>query len=83
MRHNGDGVRMALEAGADIEGNFAMEIAAPKIQGYGPLNLFLGKPGNIWLNRFGRRFADESIVYNFAQAANACMRQPGGDVWVL
>lgn len=83
MRHNGDGVRMALEAGADIEGNFAMEIAAPKIQGYGPLNLFLGKPGNIWLNRFGRRFADESIVYNFAQAANACMRQPDGDVWVL
>ena len=83
MRHNGDGVRMALEVGADIEGNFAMEIAAPKIQGYGPLNLFLGKPGNIWLNRFGRRFADESIVYNFAQAANACMRQPGGEVWVL
>lgn len=83
MRHPGDGVRMALEAGADIEGNFAMEIAAPKIQGYDALNLLLGRPTNVWINRFGRRFADESIVYNFAEAANACMRQPGGDVWVV
>lgn len=83
MRHPGDGVRMALEAGADLEGNFAMEIAAPKIQGYAALNLLLGKPYNVWLNRFGRRFADEGIVYNFAQAANACMRQPHGEMWVL
>ena len=83
MRHPGDGVRMALEAGADLEGNFAMEIAAPKIQGYAALNLLLGKPYNVWLNRFGQRFADEGIVYNFAQAANACMRQPRGEMWVL
>ena len=83
MRHTGDGVTMALEAGADIEGNFAMEIAAPKIQGYAPLNLLLGKPYHIWLNRDGRRFADESIVYNFAMAANACMRQPEGRLWVV
>lgn len=83
MRHPGDGVQMALAAGADIEGNFAMEIAAPKIQGYAPLNLLLGKPYNVWLNRFGRRFADEGIVYNFAMAANACMRQPKSQVWVV
>lgn len=83
MRHPGDGVRMALEAGADIEGNFAMEIAAPKIKGYEALNLLLGKPHNVWLNRFGQRFADEGIVYNFAQAANACMRQPRGEMWVV
>ena len=83
MRHPGDGVRMALEVGADIEGNFAMEIAAPKIKGYAPLNLVLGKPYLIWLNRFGRRFADEGIVYNFAMAANAVMAQPGSKVWVV
>lgn len=83
MRHPGDGVRMALEAGADIEGNFAMEIAAPKIQGYAALNLLLGKPYHVWLNRFGQRFADEGIVYNFALAANACMRQSKGKVWVV
>ncbi len=83
MRHPGDGVRMALEAGADIEGNFAMEIAAPKIQGYGALNLVLGKPYHMWLNRFGQRFASEGIVYNFALAANACLRQPEGKMWVV
>lgn len=83
MRHPGDGVRMALEAGADIEGNFAMEIAAPKIQGYAALNLILGKPYHMWLNRFGQRFANEGIVYNFALAANACLRQPEGKMWVV
>ncbi|NLT13349.1 MAG: FAD-dependent oxidoreductase [Clostridiales bacterium] len=83
MRHPGDGIAMAMEAGADIEGNFAMEIAAPKIKGYDALNLLLGKPYNVWLNKFGARFADEGIVYNFAQAANACLRQPDGAVWVL
>ncbi len=83
MRHTGDGIKMALEAGADMEGNFAMEIAAPKIQGYAALNLLLGKPYHIWLNRDGKRFADESIVYNFALAANACMRQPEGKMWVV
>jgi fumarate reductase flavoprotein subunit len=83
MRHRGDGITMALEARADIEGNFAMEIAAPKIKGHEPLNLLLGKPCHVWLNKFGVRFADEGIVYNFAQAANACMRQPDGVVWVI
>lgn len=51
MRHPGDGIRMALEAGAEVEGNFTMEAAAPKIKGYDALNLFLGKPYNVWLNR--------------------------------
>ena len=71
MRHPGDGIRMALEAGAEVEGNFTMEAAAPKIKGYDALNLFLGKPYNVWLNRFGERFADEGIVYNFAVSFNA------------
>ena len=52
MRHPGDGIRMALEAGAEVEGNFTMEAERPKIKGYDALNLFLGKPYNVWLNRF-------------------------------
>ena len=83
MRHRGDGIAMALDAGAVIEGNFALEIAAPRIRGYEALNLIIGKPYNIWLNKFGVRFADESIVYNFAHAANACMRQPDSFIWIL
>ena len=83
MRHDGEGVQMAMDAGADIEGNFAFEIAAPKIKGFEPLNLLIGKPYNVWLNKLGRRFADEGIVYNFTQSANACMRQPDGFIWVV
>lgn len=83
MRHMGEGLKMAMEAGADLDGNFTMEIAAPKIKGFVPLNLILGKPYNVWLNAFGERFADESIVYNFAVAANACERQLNGEMWVV
>jgi len=83
MRHKGAGLQMAIQAGAAIDGNFAMEISAPRIKGFEPLNLVLGKPYNIWFNKFGVRFADEGIVYNFAQAANACLRQPDGFLWVM
>ena len=83
MRHCGDGVVMAMDAGADVEGNFAMEISAPRIKGFEPLNVIIRKPYNVWLNKFGLRFADEGITYNFAQAANACLRQPDGLVWVV
>ena len=83
MAHPGDGHRMAVEAGADIEGNFAMEVAAPKIQKHAALNLLLGKPYNVWVNKFGSRFASESIVYDFTSSAGAIMRQPDGAVWVI
>lgn len=83
MAHPGDGHRMAVEAGADVEGNFAMEVAAPKIQGHAALNLVLGKPYNVWVNKFGKRFASESIVYDFTNSAGAVMRQPDGSVWVI
>ncbi len=83
MLSKGDGLRMAKEAGADIEGNFTMEMASPKITGHAPLNLLLGKPYNVWLNSFGKRFCDEGIVYNFALAANAALRQPGAVVYVF
>ena len=83
IRGEGWGIRLAKEAGAVLDENFTMEIAAPKIQGYIPLNLILGKPYNVWLNIFGRRFADEAVVYNFAQAANACLRQKDKCMWVV
>lgn len=83
IRHTGEGLQMALDAGADIDGHFTMEIAGPKIVGYPELNLLIGKPYNVWLNSFGKRFADEGIVYHFAESANAIMRQPESQVWVL
>lgn len=83
MLHQGDGIRMARAAGADVEGHFTMEIAAPSIHGFGGLKILMGKAWNVWVNRQGRRFADESIVYNFPQSAHACLEQPGSELWVL
>ncbi len=80
----GEGIRMAVDAGADLEGHYTMEISAPKLKRNTPVSsIILGKPYNVWFNCFGKRFADESIVYNFPVSANACMRQPGSKVWVV
>ncbi len=74
----GEGIQMAVEAGADLEGHYTMEISAPKLKSNSPVSqILLGKPYNVWFNVFGKRFADEGIVYNFPVSANAFMRQPG------
>lgn len=83
IRHQGDGIKMAMEAGADIEGHFAMEMAAPKIPGHAPLGLLLDKPFPIWFNSDGERFTRESNVYDFTNCAQACSRQKGGVVYIL
>ncbi len=80
----GEGIQMAVDAGADLEGHYTMEISAPKLKSSSPISsMILGKPYNVWFNCFGKRFADEGIVYNFPVSANACMRQPGSKVWVV
>ena len=80
----GEGIQMAIDAGADLEGHYTMEISAPKLKSNSPISsMILGKPYNVWFNSFGKRFADEGIVYNFPVSANACMRQPGSRVWVV
>ena len=83
IRHRGEGLLMAMEAGADIEGNFAMEMGAPKIVGHQDLALLLSKPFAVWLNLDGERFTNESNVFNFTDCANACSRERDGVVFVL
>ena len=83
IRHNGEGVIMALEAGADVEGNFAMEMGAPKIVGHNDITLLLSKPFAMWLNLDGERFTNEGNVFNFTDCANACSREKDGVVFVL
>lgn len=83
MRHQGDGVIMALDAGAEVEGNFAMEMGAPKIVGHSDVTLLLSKPFAVWLNLDGERFTNEGNVFNFTDCANACARERDGVVFVL
>jgi len=83
IRHQGDGVKMAEEIGAAIGDSVALEMAAPKYRGQPVLGMFLSKPNTIWINRRGVRFADEGLVYNFAESANAVWRQPGKECYVV
>lgn len=83
MRYKGEGILMALEAGAEVEGNFAMEMGAPKMVDGNEIGLLLGKPFNIWFNADGERYCNESDVDNFVNVANASSRQKGGIVYVF
>jgi len=83
IRHQGDGVKMAEETGAAIGDSVALEMAAPKYRGQPVLGMFLSKPNTLWINRRGVRFADEGLVYNFAESANAVWRQPGKECYVV
>lgn len=83
----GDGVRMARGAGA---GTFQIDTVAlhttvipskdPKIW-QGPASGLLNLP-LMWVNREGRRFVDEGIVYDFALAGNVSAAQ-GGEHFVI
>ena len=78
----GDGIRMARSAGA---GTFNLDAVTlhttaipckdPKIW-QGPASTLLNLP-LLWVNREGRRFVDEGIVYDFALEGNASAAQGG------
>ena len=83
----GDGIKMALWAGADIDRNHAGGIAFDRAAL--PLDLHVGEPysaglNDIWwpgtqpwlnLNKRGERFANEDVPYDFH--INSWLKQPG------
>jgi fumarate reductase flavoprotein subunit len=71
----GDGIKMAVEIGAAIEDLFSLEILGPYIEPH--LFFIVMRPENIWVNKRGERFADESISARFTESANSISRQPG------
>ena len=94
--NTGDGLRMALDAGAARHGAYGGAHATPMdlhMKDYGNLDLpheerknyrkisyFLG----VMLNAEGRRFVDEGLNfrnYTYAQFGRAVLTQPGGFAW--
>ncbi|WP_005031943.1 FAD-dependent oxidoreductase [Holophaga foetida] len=76
----GDGIRMAMDAGAAVEGMSHMQwfpAADPRTT---PLTVScLGwQPTNILVNKRGERFCNEEILRNFSIAGNAIRRQGFG-----
>jgi fumarate reductase flavoprotein subunit len=79
----GDGLKMAMAAGTAVEGMSHIQWApgvdtrkAPL-----PMSALAWEPDLMWVNRFGNRFADESIGRNFSLSGNAIRRQ--GYAWVI
>ena len=74
----GDGIRMATEVGADTEGLDVIHLLGPgmpKTRVDSHLFVSAWQPSNLWVNVFGERFCDESIIYNFPYAGNALAKQ--------
>ena len=89
MGKDGDGIRMAWEAGAAEEGMGVLQLTGggPVGPGYdsalGSELAWISCFPGLWVNAEGDRFVDESTSYNFPHLANAIARQPGAFAFAL
>lgn len=83
IRMNGDGILMAEAAGAEILSNGCFENAGPTFAGDSTVMGLVTKRYALWLNRNGRRFANEAVGDNFVYGCNAVYAQPDHVCYVL
>lgn len=89
LPHKGDGLLMAIEAGAATEGLGAMLMGGPAASdkvflkiGNPPkvfkvhLMAIALEPYTVWVNKNGERFIDEAVGFNHYTSSNAVVRQP-------
>jgi fumarate reductase flavoprotein subunit len=76
LPHMGEGVLMAMEAGAAMEGLGTLHLTGPS---FPPSHILSGlslEPNTVWVNIKGVRFTDESTGVKSFEAVNAQVRQP-------
>jgi fumarate reductase flavoprotein subunit len=83
LLHTGDGLTMAIEAGAATEGLGNLQMGGPDFIGSRLVRVAGWEPYNLWVNKKGERFADESSVFKKFESANAVLRQPDMACYVL
>lgn len=86
INKTGDGIRMAQEVGADIEGLNLMLHQGTEGKGIVPLGAIytmVWQPNTMWVNNAGKRFTDEMVAFSFAQAGNAIAAQRGHYGWTI
>ena len=83
IRMQGDGILMAERAGAEILSDGCFENAGPTFSGDLTVMGLVTKRYAVWLNRQGRRFANEAVGDNFVYGCNAVYAQPGHFCYVL
>lgn len=76
MPHTGDGIQMAIEAGAATEGLGMLQLHGAYFPSSALLNAAAKEPNTIWLNKNGMRFTDETTTFSFPESGNAVDRQP-------
>jgi fumarate reductase flavoprotein subunit len=76
---DGDGLMMAMEAGAvtDGLGNLMMVGPSPFPKNW-EIEGVAGEPYCMWVNKKGERFVDETVTFNVFEAINAIVRQKHG-----
>lgn len=80
--HTGDGIQMATQIGAALDGMAVLEMNGPVFPRSPALSVLIHQPDMLWVNKRGQRFADESLKL-FPEAANSIFRQPGKTAYVL
>lgn len=83
IRMGGDGILMAEKAGAEVLCNGCFENAGPTFAGDSTVMGLVTKRYALWLNRQGRRFANEAMGDNFVYGCNAVYAQPEHKCYVL
>ncbi len=72
----GDGLMMAIDAGAATEGLGTLLLRGPYFVGSIDVVTVAMEPHTIWVNKRGERFVDEATGFTWPEAANALNRQP-------
>jgi fumarate reductase flavoprotein subunit len=76
LPHQGDGLLMAMGAGAATEGLGTLLLRGPYFRGSTQVLTVATEPKTVWVNKRGERFVDETMGFNWPEAANALNRQP-------
>jgi fumarate reductase flavoprotein subunit len=81
----GDGIRLAWELGAAEEGTgvlemFSMGPDSPNSSAHNDIEAISMQP-DLWVNKFGRRFCDETVTFYDTTVGNASAKCPGGFSW--
>lgn len=76
---DGDGIKMAWEAGAAEEGIGVFQSYRPALPGYPTASHMLAaaRQPYLWVDKNGRRFTDESIVVIWPHSTNALIKAGG------
>ena len=80
--HMGDGLNMAIEAGAATEGLGTLLAMGPLFEGSKYVHRTAVESYSVWLNSNGERFIDEDSRVS-SETANALSRQPGSSCYAI